>query len=231
MALSLAVLTPLFFHIPKAVLAAIIVVAVVRLIDFRTPVKLWRYSRSDAIALSVTFLAVLGLGIETGIVVGVASTVAMRMWNVSRPHVAEVGRVGDTEHFRNVNRHKVVSLPGVLAFRVDESLNYSNAPFLASYLYEQIADRPEITRVLLISSGINEIDATGIEVLETSRRELASAGVELYLSDVKGPVMDRLKRSGMDPEFLERHVFLSAHQAMVAIEAERAAAAKGSTGR
>ena len=83
----------------------------------------------------------------------------------------------------------------------------------------------------MISSGINEIDATGIEVLETSRRELASAGVELYLSDVKGPVMDRLKRSGMDSEFLERHVFLSAHQAMVAIEAERAAAAKGSTGR
>lgn len=223
-ALSVAVLTPLFFHIPKAALAAIIVVAVVRLIDLAKPFRLWRYSRSDAIAFTMTFLAVLAFGIETGILVGVACTVFMLVWSVSRPHVAEVGRIAGTEHFRNILRHEVVQIPGVLAFRIDESLNYSNAPFLTSYLYERIADRPEITHVLLIASGINKIDATGIEVLETSRHELESAGVQLFLSDVKGPVMDRLKLAGMDPDYLERFVFLSAHLAMVAIERERAAA-------
>jgi SulP family sulfate permease len=229
-ALSVATLTPLFFHIPKAALAAIVVAAVVRLIDVVKPFKLWRYSRSDAIAMTVTFLAVLMLGIETGILVGVTSTVIMLVWNVSRPHVAEVGRVAGTEHFRNVLRHEVVCVPDVLAFRIDESLSYSNAPFLNAYVYERIADRPEITRVLLIASGINQIDATGIEVLETIRRELESAGVQLYLSDVKGPVTDRLKLAGMDPEFLERYVFLSAHQAMLAIERDLETARRATDG-
>ncbi|MFT5304154.1 MAG: SulP family sulfate permease [Mariniblastus sp.] len=213
-AVSVALLTPLFFYIPQAVLAAIIVFAVIGLIDFKTPLKLWKYSRADAIALLVTFVAVLGLGIETGILIGVAATIVMLMWNMSRPHVAEVGRVGDSEHFRNITRHDVNLTDGVLAFRVDESLNFANAPFLESYLHEQISQRPEIKSVLLISSGINEIDATGIEVLETINRELNSAGVEFYLSDVKGPVLDRLRAAGFDSAFLDSHVFISAHKAL-----------------
>ncbi len=213
-AISVALLTPVFFYIPKAALAAIIVIAVMGLIDVKTPFKLWRYSRPDAIALITTFVAVMGLGIETGILIGVAATIVMLMWNMSRPHVAEVGRVGDSEHFRNIRRHDVQLTAGVLAFRVDESLNFANAPFLESWLHEQISERPEIQAVLLISSGINEIDATGIEVLETSIRELNSAGVEFYLSDVKGPVTDRLEAAGFDPEFLKTHIFLSAHQAI-----------------
>jgi SulP family sulfate permease len=198
-------------------LAAIIVVAVIGLIDLRTPIRLWQFSRTDAIALIITFVAVLGLGIETGILVGVVVTVVMMMWKTSRPHVAEVGRIGDSEHFRNVQRHQVHLTEGVLAIRVDESLNFANAPFLESYFLEQISDRPDIQKVLLISSGINEIDATGIEVLETIVRELDTANVEFYLSDVKGPVMDRLKAARFDPKFLENNVFLSAHQAMSSI--------------
>ncbi len=213
-ALSVGLLTPWFFYIPKAVLAAIIVVAVIGLVDFKTPLRLWRYSRPDAIALTVTFVAVLGLGIETGILIGVVATIVMQMWQTSRPHIAEVGRVGDSEHFRNIKRHDVNLTRGVLAFRVDESLNFANAPFLESYLQEQISDRRDIRKVLLISSGINEIDATGIEVLESIIRELNSSNVEFYLSDVKGPVMDRMRASGFEPEFLDKHVFLSAHQAL-----------------
>lgn len=215
--ISVALLTPMFFYIPNAVLAAIIVIAVIGLVDFKTPVKLWRYSRPDAIALMTTFVSVIGLGIETGILIGVAATIVMLMWKMSRPHVAEVGRVGESEHFRNIQRHEVQLTDGVLAFRVDESLNFANAPFLESWLHEQISERPDIESVLLISSGINEVDATGIEVLETIIRELKSAGVEFYMSNVKGPVTDRLEAAGFEPHFLKNHIFLSAHQAICSL--------------
>lgn len=213
-AVSVLFLTPLFYYIPNTVLAAIIIVAVAPLVDFAAPIKLWRYSRSDAIALLVTFAAVLGTGIETGILIGVATTIVLLMWKMSRPHVAEVGRVGHTEHFRNVNRHEVRLTEGVLAFRIDESLNFANAPFLYSYVMEQIADRPDIKSVLLISSGVNDIDATGLEVLETVHRELGANGIGFYMSDVKGPVTDRFKLVGYDDEFLSEHIFLSADEAI-----------------
>lgn len=219
-ALSVALLTPLFFYIPKAVLAAIIVVAVMGLIDVRTPVRMWKYSRPDAAALGITFFAVLGLGIESGILVGVAATVVLLVARISRPHVAEVGRLGNSEHFRNVRRHDVVTTPGVLALRIDESLNFANAPFLENTLRDAAAERPGLRAVLLIASGINDLDSTGMESLETAIRDLRASGIELYLSDVKGPVTDRLRRAGFDEEFLQTHLFLSAHQAMQHLEAE-----------
>ena len=208
---------PLFYFVPKSVLAAIIMVAVVSLIDVTTPFQLWRYSRHDAIALVATFAAVLLLGIEKGIFVGIGSTAILLMWRVSRPHIAEVGRVSGTEHFRNVLRHRVETYPHALIFRFDASLTFATAPYLENYILEQIADRPGVRKILLIAAGINEIDATGIETLENIRRELKAAGVDFYLSDVKGPVSDRLRRAAFDPEFLSDHLLLSAHHAFPAI--------------
>ncbi len=219
-AISVLLLTPLFFYVPKAVLAAIIVVAVARLIDFKTPLKLWRYCRTDAIALLFTFVSVLALGIETGILIGVVSTIVLLMWNMSKPHIARVGRVGDSEQFRNVLRHNVESTKGILAFRVDESLNFANAPFLEPRLMEEITNQADTKSVLLVSTGINDIDSTGIEVLETIIRELSSMGIDFFMSDVKGPVTDRLKLAGFDPAFLDQHIFLSAHEAMCHLESQ-----------
>lgn len=213
-AFSVLFLTPLFFYIPNAVFAAIVIVAVAPLIDFRTPFKLWRYSRSDAIALAVTFAGVLATGIETGILIGIGTTVVMMMGKMSRPHVAEVGRLGRSEHFRNVLRHDVQTTEGILAFRVDESLNFANAPFLQSYVMEKVAERPKLKFVLLISTGINDIDATGLEVLETIHRDLNECGIGFFMSDVKGPVSDRFKLAGFDESFLNEHIFLSADEAI-----------------
>ncbi len=207
-AVSVAFLTPLFFYVPKAVLAAIIVVAVTGLIDFKTPFVLWRHNPADAIALVTTFVAVLASGIETGILVGVAATIVMLMWKTSRPHVAEIGRLGDSEHFRNVRRHPVRCSPGLLAIRIDESLNFANAPFVESWIMEQVSQRPDIRNVLLTGSGINDVDATGIEIIETIRHELDAAGIEFWLAEIKGPVMDKLQRAGLDAAFLDQHVFL-----------------------
>ena len=220
-AISVLFLTPLFYFIPKAVLAAVIVVAVATLVDFRTPVRLWRYSRGDAIALVITFAAVLLAGIEQGIIIGIVATGVLYMWKSSRPHIVEVGRIPGTEHFRNVARFDVERLPGVLALRVDESLTFTNAPCLESWLLGAIADRPDVHSVLLVASGINDIDATGIEVLESIRDELKSGGVEIYLSDVKGPVTDRLMKAGFDAEFPENHLFLSAAVAFEQLEQQR----------
>jgi len=218
-AISVLFLTPLFYYIPAAVLAAIIIVAVAPLVDFKTPWKLWRFSRADAIALMVTFVAVLSTGIETGILLGVAASIVMLMSKMSRPHVAEVGRVGNSEHFRNVDRYDVQMTPGVFAFRVDESLYFANSPFLESYVIECVSGRPDIESVLLICSGINEIDATGLDVLETIHRELKEIGIGFYLSDVKGPVMDRFKLAGFDKSFLREHIFLSTDAAMRTLSA------------
>lgn len=217
-AVSVLLLTPFFFYIPKSVLAAIIVVAVVRLVDLKTPVELFRYSKPDAFALLATFVGVLALGIETGIFIGIVSTIVLLMWKMSRPHVAVVGRLGESEHFRNVLRHDVHETDGLLAFRIDEDLNFTNAPFVETFVHHQISLRPEVNSVLLVSSGINDIDATGIETLKTIIRELNSAGVEFFMSDVKGPVTDRLRQAGFDAQFMERNIFLSAHQAVEQFE-------------
>lgn len=216
-AVSVAILTPAFYYIPNAVLAAIIIVAVVKLIDVKAPFKLWRYSRADAAALVVTFMSVLTLGIETGILVGVTATIVMLMWKMSRPHVAEIGRMPGGLGFRNVKRHAVETIPHVFAFRVDESLYFANAPFLESYIINQIATRPETRSVLLVCSGMNDIDDTGLEVLRTIDRELDEIGVGFFLAEVKGPVTDRMRLAGFADEFMNDRVFLTTLQAIETI--------------
>ena len=213
-ALSVVFLTPVFYYIPKTVLAAIIVVAVIGLVDFKTPIRLWRFSRPDAIALMITFGSVLAWGIESGILIGVIATVLLLVWRMSRPHIAEVGRMGDSEHFRNVLRHPAQPIPGLLAVRIDQSLNFANAPVLENFVLGRISERPDVKQVLLIGSGINEIDATGIEVIEAMDQELAAAEIRFCLSDIKGPVMDRLERSGISQDLLISRTFLSAHEAI-----------------
>ena len=219
-ALCVAFFTPAFHFIPNTVLAAIIIVAVVNLIDLKTPLKLWHYSRADAIALIVTFVAVLAIGIERGILVGVIATVMMLMWKMSRPHVAEIGRMPCGNGFRNVRRYDVQTTRGVFAFRVDASLTFANAPFVESYIIEQVAERPDIRQVLLVSNGINDIDDTGLEMLRAIITELSETGVGFSLSEVKGPVTDRMRRAGFGESFIQDNVFLTTNQAIESL-AER----------
>ncbi len=193
-------LMPLFHHLPQAVLAAIIIIAVTGLMDFGMPRRLWRYNKADAAALILTFVAVLALGVERGILIGVGATVLLYLWRTSRPHMAVVGRVPRTEHFRNVRRHHVQTLSHVLLLRIDESLYFANAKFIDDYVRCAIADRPELRHLVLICNAINFIDASALETLTDLRTRMQDAGIELYLTEVKGPVMDRLAHT----EFLEQ---------------------------
>lgn len=211
-ALASLFLTPLLAHLPLATLAATIIVAVLSLVDLKTPLMLWRYSRSDFAAHGVTIAVTLVEGVETGVIAGVVSGLLLYLWRAARPHAAVVGRVPGTEHFRNVERHKVITLPHVLSLRVDESLTYLNARWLEEYVLERVAEQPELRHVVLMCSAVNAIDASGLESLEAINHRLAHGGIALHLSEVKGPVMDRLQKTHFLHD-LSGEVFLSQDQA------------------
>jgi sulfate permease, SulP family len=220
-ALTVLFLTPLFYSLPRAVLAAIILVAVANLIDLKTPRHVWRYNKSDFLSLAVTFFAVLLFGIEAGILTGVAVALVLYLWRTSRPHIAVVGRVGESEHFRNVLRHKVQTCSHILAMRIDESLYFANTRYLEETVLGAIALRPEIKHFVLICSAINFIDASALETLHDLRDRLKDAGVQLHLAEVKGPVMDRLRDIGFVDHLGEEHIFLSTHEAMESLSCAR----------
>ncbi|MEO9623957.1 MAG: sulfate permease [Qipengyuania citrea] len=205
-------LTPLLYSLPIATLAATIIVAVLSLVDLKTPGQLWNYSKADFAAHIATIAITLLAGVELGVIAGVGVGLLLYLWRASRPHAAIVGRVPETEHFRNVDRHKVFTVPHVLSIRIDESLTYLNARWLEEYVLEEIADRPDVRHVILMCSAVNEIDASGLESLEAINHRMIDAGIGLHLSEVKGPVMDRLKRTHFVDE-LNGQVFLSQNRA------------------
>lgn len=211
---TLLFLTPLLTFLPKSVLAAIILVAVASLVDFRKFLSIARFSRADGACWMVTFVGVFALGIEWGVVAGALGSIVFFLWRTSRPHVAVVGRVGSSEHFRNILRHDVSVVRGVLAIRVDESLYFANVRGLEERLLETIATDSSIRDVLLICSGINFIDSTGLDSLESCLDCLEDAGVSLSLAELKGPVADRLNRVGFLNKIGRDHIFLSTHDAM-----------------
>ncbi len=213
-ALTMLLFTPLLYHLPQATLAAIIVVAVAGLIDLKTVRDTFAYDRADFASLVATVLAVLTLGIELGILAGTGLSIALYLWRTSRPHMAIVGRVGETEHFRNVLRHEVTTSPHILAIRVDESLYFANTAYLEEEILSRVSDNPQINHLVLIMSAVNCIDASALETLETLIARLRDAGVTLHLTDVKGPVSDKLTKIGFWAHMGSGKVYLSAHEAM-----------------
>lgn len=212
-AVTVLLLTPLLYFLPKATLAAIIVVAVFNLLDFKTLRESWVYNKADAASLIATFIAVLILGVELGIVTGAGLSILLYLWRTSRPHMAEVGRVGKTEHFRNVLRHEVATHPEVLLVRVDESLYFANTAYLEDELLARVADRPDINHLVLIMNAVNFIDASALETLELLAERLRNANVTLHFAEVKGPVMDRLIQVSFPEKLGSGNIYLSTHTA------------------
>lgn len=212
MALVIAGLTGLFYSLPHTVLAATIIVAVTTLIDLDTLREAWRYDKADALSLVATAAGVVLFGVEVGILLGVVLSLGTLVWRSSHPHMAVVGRVPGTEHFRNVARHQVTTEPGLLAVRVDESLFFANASALQEKVETLVNTTPETRYVLLVCSAINQIDTTALGVLNDLERSLGQRGIGFLLAEVKGPVMDRIERTALG-ERLQGKVFLSTHDA------------------
>ena len=211
--LAALLLTPALYFVPQATLAATIVVAVLSLVDLHMLRSTWAYSRSDFSAVIVTLLVTLAVGVEAGLVAGVAISLLLYLYKTSRPHIAEVGWVPGTEHFRNVLRHKVQVSPQLASLRVDESLYFANARVLEDRVNALVAERPQLRHLVLQCSAINDIDASALESLEAIDQRLRDAGVRLHLSEVKGPVMDRLQTTGF-LKHLSGQVHLTHYQAV-----------------
>lgn len=204
--------TPLLHDLPNATLAATIIVAVLSLVDVGAIKRTWRFSKTDSAAMLATIAITLAMGVEIGVVTGVAVSLALHLFRSSRPHTAVVGRVPGTEHFRNINRHSVETHPQIVTLRVDESLYFANARFLEDEVCRVMKDHPQAQHFILMCPAVNTVDASALESLELINSRLKDAGITFHLSEVKGPVMDRLKRSHFLDE-LTGQVFLSQDQA------------------
>lgn len=212
-------LTPLIYFLPKATLAATIIVAVLSLVDLKTLRESWAYSKRDFGAVAITVVLTLGLGVELGVVAGVMLSLLIVLFDTSRPHIAEVGLINGTEHFRNILRHDVVTDPTVVTLRIDQSLYFANARFLEDHIYNRIVDGTDIKHVVLMCSAVNEIDLSALETLELINVRLKELGIDLSLSEVKGPVMDRLQRGGL-LKHLTGRVYLSQFAAFRALSGQ-----------
>jgi SulP family sulfate permease len=185
-------LTPVLFWLPKVSLAAIILVAIYSLVDFSVLGKSWRYSKADFIAVFLTLVLTLTIGVETGIGAGVAASILIHLYKTSQPHVAVVGRVDGTEHFRNIDRHKVETFDNLLSVRIDESLYFANTRYLEELIFGLVADKPVLEHVILMCTAVNQIDLSALETLEKINETLGELNIKLHLSEVKGPIMDSL---------------------------------------
>ena len=197
--LTLVAFTPAFHDLPKATLAAIIGAAVVSLIDWRTPRRLWRVDRHDFWLLAITFAATLWLGISQGIVTGIGLSVLSFVVRSTRPHYAVLGRVKDTEAYLNVRRHAdVQTFPEVLVVRIDAQLYFGNVSFLRQTLHALEADRQgKLRAVVFDASGINQLDSSALDALEDFDAEAGQRGIRVVYSAVKGPVRDMMERGGL----------------------------------
>lgn len=213
LAIAALALTPLIFFLPKATLAATIIVAVLSLVDFSILKRSWHYSKADFAAVLTTILMTLGMGVEIGVSTGVGLSILLHLYKSSKPHIAEVGQVPGTEHYRNVLRHNVMTDPAIVSLRVDESLYFANARFLEDKIQNRVAKDKNIRHVVLQCSAINEIDFSALESLEAINQRLKEMDVQLHLSEVKGPVMDRLERGDFLAD-MTGQVFLSQFEAV-----------------
>lgn len=219
MALTALFLTPVLSALPLATLAAMIIAACFSLIDFGTLWRTWQYSRADGITAVLTFLAVLGLGVQWGVLVGVVLAMALHIRMTLKPHMAVVGRIPGTEHYRDEAKFNVETGEVVKTLRIDESLYYANARYLEDKIARLVAESPKMTDLILMCPAVNHIDASALSSLTEINKRLKSAQVDLHFSELHSHVKERLHRSRF-LDVLTGQIFLSQHEAVEALEPE-----------
>ncbi len=206
--------SPWFENIPKATLAAIILVAIFRLVRFKHIIHTWQYDRGDGIAELVTLLGVLVLGLEEGIALGIVLTIASHLRKTSQPHIAIVGRIPETEHYRNIKRHSVEVWHHLLLVRIDESITFANISYIEEFLHDQLRRQPNIRHIVLIFNSVNDIDATALEALELFSQAIHESGKTLNLAEAKGPVLDKLQKTDFLAQLAPGKVFFRTEDAV-----------------
>ncbi len=214
LALAVIFFSPWFENIPKAALAAIILVAIIPLVRLGSIVHTWRYDRGDGIAEIVTLLGVLVLGIEEGISLGIILTFISYLRKTSQPHIAVVGRIPDTGHYRNIKRHQVETWEHLLLLRIDESITFANVNFIEDFITAELKRQATIKHIILIFTSVSDVDATALEALENLNHALQDSGLTLHLSEAKGPVLDKLKKTNFIKQLEPGKVFFYTEDAI-----------------
>jgi len=197
-------LTPALFYLPKAVLAAVVIVAVASLVDVADARETWRTRRSDFAALAVTFMATLVIGVEPGLAIGVVFSLVLFVYRSANPHATELGRVSGSAEYRNVQRWSTRTDGRMVLLRVDGPLFFANTKFLTDRVAALLVDRPEVAWVVLDAAGIGDLDASGVHALEELDEDLSGAGVTLLMATVRGPVRDVMANAGLWEAMAER---------------------------
>lgn len=205
--------TGFFKDLPLVILAATIIVSIWKLVDFKPFFDTWRYSKADGIAMWVTFFGVIFIDISTGLIIGIVSTFILMLWRISRPHMAVIGLVEGTQHFRNIQRHHVKTSPALMSIRIDENLTFLNTNSLKGFLINQMSQSPKLQHVIINCSSISSIDFSALEMLEDMNSELKKLNIRLHFSEVKGPVMDKLQHSKL-LKHLSGQIYLTHYQAI-----------------
>ncbi|MGA6135789.1 SulP family inorganic anion transporter [Acinetobacter dispersus] len=212
-------LTGFFQNLPLAVLAATIFVSIWKLVTLTPFIETWKYSKADGLAMWVTFFGVTCLDISTGLIIGIVLTFALLLWRISRPHIAVIGLIEGTQHFRNISNYNVITTPAIVSFRVDENLSFLNAHVLKGHVITEVSQNSLLQHVVINCSSISNIDLSALEMLEDLNQELKQLQIQMHLSEIKSPVMDRLAKSQLINE-LTGQIFLSHYQAIQTLSPE-----------
>jgi SulP family sulfate permease len=207
LAIALLSFTEQFANIPKAALAAIILVAIIPLIKLREIIDTFQHDRADASTQFITLIAVLTLGIEEGIALGIIVTVIIFLRRTSLPHIAVIGQVDGTEQFRNIKRHNVKTWPNLLLIRIDENITFANITYITEFISEQADKQTTLEHIVLNCSSISYIDTTAFEALKNFVTAIENRGLTINLAQVKGPVMDKLSQMKIEDELSKGQVF------------------------
>lgn len=214
--LTLLFLTPLFYFLPNTILASIIMVAVFKLIDFESPKKLWKSSKSEFYILLFTFFITLFIGIKEGIILGVLASLLLLVYRSTQPHVAVLGKIKGTDYFKDIDRftEDIETYESLLLLRFDEQIYFGNSQFFKEQLLERVNQKKgKLTVVILSSGGINYIDSSGMKTLNEIVLTLKSKNIQFYIAGAIGPVVDSLFKSGVSKAIGSQHFFANTQQA------------------
>ena len=215
-ALTLIFLTPLFYFLPRAILAAIVLLSVISLFDFAEAKHLWKNYRQDFFMMLTTFIVTIAFGIEEGVLAGVVLSIAMVLYKSSRPHIAVLGKLPDSNSYRNIERFESVEQPeDILIIRFDDQVYYGNAAFFQDTIHQLVSDTKGKTNLLILDAGsIHEIDSTGFHALEDIYKYLKKNDIEFYISGMIGPVRDKAIKSGFIDKMGKKTQYLNINDAV-----------------
>ncbi len=219
--ITLIFFTPLFYYLPKAVLAATIVVAVYKLIDFQELVRLFKLKPIDGWTLLISFIATLVIGVEKGILVGIGFSLAVFIWRSAYPHSAELGYLKDEDIYRNTSRFpEAQTFKNTLILRIDASLYFANMAYLETRLNNAVAEKPKLHSIILDFSAVNDMDAVALETLEEKMHSFKTQGIRVIIAAMKGPVRDLVQKADWHSKFNKDISYASIKQAIKELELE-----------